>query len=254
MASPADLDLAIKCAHAAGRHLHKVRGDQRQIKSQEGRDVKLQADQDAENIITTILKDESPYPILGEESGEMGEISSSSFFWVVDPLDGTYNYLRNIPICCVSIALVSKDRHAKVGCIYDFNRDITYSGLVGHGAMINDQPLTVKPAATREQAVLSTGFPSLTSMDDASLQRFIKEVQSFKKTRLIGSAALSLAWVACNQVDAYIENDTMLWDVAGGMAIIEAAGGIYQTSPSEKDRWALNIRAAGSTALLEQPQ
>lgn len=194
------------------------------INKSEGKDIKLQADLDSENIVIQILKENSDFDILSEEYGFLKGNSSSNLKWIIDPLDGSLNFHRNLPLCCISIALWD-GLNPILGVIYDFNSNLLYSGIIGEGAWCNDASITVSNVNKKSNSIICTGFPVYSFFDDKSLRNFIIEIQDFKKVRLLGSAALSLAFVASGSVEVYKENNIAIWDVAAGLAIVKAAGG-----------------------------
>ena len=187
------------------------------------KDIKLQADIQTEALIKSILEKDSSFPILGEESGasikELGET-----YWVVDPLDGTANFARNIPISCVSIALIDNNQPV-LGVIYDFNHDDMYSGSKYHKAEMNDLEIKVSQVQEKSLATIVTGLPAKTDFSDTAMQKMINDFQSWKKVRMIGSAAMASVYVASGKADLYKEFGIYLWDIAAGAAIVEAAGG-----------------------------
>jgi myo-inositol-1(or 4)-monophosphatase len=242
-----ELALAEEAARKAGSLLRVAMRREKQVLSEEGRDIKLQADRDAEGLILEILKS-SGYGVLAEESGEHGTLTGGQPFWVVDPLDGTMNFSRGIPFCCVSIALCQGE-DPLLGVIYDFNLNDCYTGIVGEGAWWNDAPMTVSKTKDAAKAVLTAGFPVGFVYDEAGMQGLFSMVQRFKKVRMMGSAALSLAYVACGRADAYAEDDIMLWDIAGGVALVKAAGGYVHVEPSPTKAWARRVRCASCATL-----
>lgn len=212
------------------------------------RDIKLQADRDAEALILSRLQP-TGHPVLAEESGEHGAPGGGdALYWVVDPLDGTFNYSRQFPICAVSIGLCRGDE-ALLGVIYDFNRDEMFSGIVGEGAWLNGKPMCVSPRAQRAQAVLCTGTPSRGDFSQSVLLDYVQTLASFKKVRLMGSAAVMLAYVASGRADAYMENDIMWWDIAAGLALVRAAGGWCECAESPRIAWGRRVRCAGRAEL-----
>lgn len=245
-----ELELAEAAARAAGAFLREryAAGDHR-VLSSEGHDVKLQVDLQSEEVILDRLRSASPHPILSEEAGASGEFGDSPF-WVVDPLDGSANYLRGIPFCCVSIALVHEER-AEVGAVYDFLRDEMFTAAAGAGARLNANPIAVSEVTRSADAVLFTGFPTHRDYSEQSLSEYFDRVRSFKKVRMLGSAALMLAYVACGRADAYDEQDTLLWDVAGGLALVGEAGGEALCEISPRRAWARNVRCAASGKIWE---
>ena len=173
----------------------------------------------------------SDIPILGEETG--ASVSNlGKAFWVVDPLDGTANYSRNIPICCVSIALIS-NLEPVIGVIYDFNNDDIYEGSIESKAKLNNTNIYVNNNSKKSESILLTGLPLLTDYSDTALLEMVKDFQLWKKVRMIGSAAMAAAYVASAKADMYKEQGSFLWDIAAGAAIVNAAGGL-QLLPIKK--------------------
>ena len=109
--------------------------------------------------------------------------------------------------------------------------------------------MSVSNTKEKAQAILATGFPSYREFSDESLREFIEQVQMYKKIRMFGAAALSLAYVACGRVDVYIESDIMLWDVAAGLALVCAAGGTYQLENSSRGSWLCMVNAGAALEL-----
>lgn len=243
------LKLAQQTALAAGGTLRHLAPARRSVDSSSGRDIKLAADREAESIILQMLTAQSTFPILSEERGLTGKLEKDSPFWIVDPIDGTMNYLRDIGLGCVSIALWLGDVPV-LGVIYDFNRDELFSGLVGVGAWCNDQAMHVSQTESTAQAILATGFPVWRDYDTGALETFVSQVQAFKKVRMFGSAALSLAYVACARVDAYWEDGIQLWDVAAGLALIQAAGGWLSCQAVSDSGYLQNVKAASNAGLF----
>jgi len=199
----------------------------KKIESQAGKDIKLELDTKSEEMIMANLSKEFDYPILSEEIGLTKELEKNKPYWIIDPIDGTLNFSRDNPNCCISIALWI-EKEPKFGVIHDFNRDELFSGYVGVGSWLNNNKLEGFKIKEKSQSILATGFPTYMSDDDITIKKFILQVQDYKKIRMIGSAALSLAYVACGRFDTYIENDIKLWDVAAGIAINKAIHNKYE--------------------------
>ena len=208
--------------------------------SNKGRDIKLQADIESENIIKKYLKDNSDLPILAEESGANEDLGSS--YWVVDPLDGTSNYSRDFPICCISIALIHENKII-LGVINDFNRNIIFEGSTETPAMMNSKLISVSDISDKTKATLATGLPAKGSYKDEAMLALAKEFTQWKKIRMIGSAAMSCAYVASGQFDQYQENGIFLWDIAAGLAIIKAAGGNYHYKTYDDNEFKVDVIA-----------
>ena len=186
-------------------------------------DIKLKADIEAENLIKLFLSKESSYPILAEEGVKSEDILEETF-WIVDPLDGTANYTRDIPLCCVSIALMHKMKPV-IGVVYDFNKDDLYEGSLEQAAKLNGSVINVSNIDTPKEGILVTGLPNNTDYSDSALLKMVRDFQEWRKVRMIGSAAIASCYVASAKADVYKEFGTYLWDVAAGAAIVNAAGG-----------------------------
>ena len=218
-----ELTIAKKAALEAGNFLKKNKDNLNKTISSTDRDIKLQADIEAEKIIKDIISDGSSFGILAEESG-MSSKESHKNLWVVDPLDGTANYSRSIPLCCVSIAMLS-DAKPVLGVVYDFNNDELYEGSINTSACLNGQAITVSSTKISQEGILVTGLPNDTDYSDEAIMEMIQNFQNWRKVRMIGSAALASVYVASGKADLYIENKSYLWDIAAGAAIVNAAGG-----------------------------
>ena len=234
------LSLAVDAATSAGRRLQKVNRDE--IVSSRERDLTHRADLIAEKLILEVLSPKTDIPVLSEESGRVGENNEYGFLWVVDPLDGTMNFSQGIPFTAVSIALW-KEFQPVVGVVYDFQRDELFTGIVGRGAWCNDEKISASKIRDPSAAILATGFPVNRDFSSGAIQQFIESVQSYKKIRLLGSAALSLSYVAAGRCDAYAEEDIMLWDVAAGIALVRSATGAVNYSWSANKKWAVTVQA-----------
>ena len=218
-----EIATAKKAAKKAGALLLSNKDVINNIIFSSDKDIKLQADLEAERLIKRCIEDESLFPILAEESGKSQD-NLEETFWVVDPLDGTANYTRDIPLCCVSIALMHK-MHPVIGVIYDFNNNNLYEGSFGEEAKLNGNLIKVSETNTSKQGILVTGLPNNTDYSDSALLKMVKDFQEWRKVRMIGSAAIASCYVASGKADLYKEFGTYLWDVAAGAAIVNAAGG-----------------------------
>jgi len=226
------LNIAKSAALTAGNFLKKSQGADLKILLNQDRDLKLQLDIDTENIIKDFISAHSNYSILGEETGPSDKLDE--YFWVIDPLDGTSNFLRGIPISCVSIALMHNLKPV-LGVIYDFNHDDLYFGHKESQAFINDQEIQVSSLSLKNESTLVTGIPAKTNYSDEEFNQLISTFQAWKKIRMIGSAAMAAAYVAAGKAETYQENGIFLWDIAAGAAIVSAAGGIASISNLQSD-------------------
>ena len=228
-----ELETAKKAALAAGQILIEQKNNLNKSIFSSNTDIKLEADIVAEKLIKEILTDETSFPILAEESGQSSD-QLSDIFWVVDPLDGTANYSRNIPICCVSIALIKK-MEPVLGVIYDFNNNDLYEGSLNTKALQNGLEIKVSEISNQGEGILITGLPNKTDYSDKALLKMVKDFQSWRKVRMIGSAAIGSIYIASGKADVYKESRTYLWDVAAGAAIVQAAGGTVSIANQNKD-------------------
>jgi myo-inositol-1(or 4)-monophosphatase len=238
-----ELTIAKKAVLEAGNFLRKNKDNLNKVTSSTDRDIKLQADIEAEKIIKDIIKNDSSFGILAEESGMSSEESYKNL-WVVDPLDGTANYSRNIPLCCVSIALLS-DTKPVLGVIYDFNNDELYEGSINTSARLNGQAISVSKTKKSQEGILVTGLPNDTDYSDEAIMEMIKNFQNWRKVRMIGSAAIASAYIASGKADLYMENKSYLWDVAAGAAIVNAAGG-QALILNQNEKFQVNVRFSNS--------
>lgn len=244
-----ELELARQAAKIIGDKLGAERFSPHEILDNAGRDLKLRADREAERDILKVLASETDFPILTEETGPYGSVQYDGPVWVVDPLDGTLNYSRGLPLFCVSIGLW-RGEQPLLGVVYDIAHGDLYSGVVNIGAWCNDLPIHISEITEPSQAIIATGFPVNRDFESLSLRRFLTYLQVYKKVRLLGSAALSLVYLASGRVDVYFEEDIMLWDIAAGVAIVAAAGGHVTITPSLRKQWARTVICASSNGLL----
>jgi len=217
------LDLATAAARAAGSLLRSSFGTPLDVNSLEAHDIKLDLDVKTQTLITHMVLDQFPdHAIYGEE-GLAGN-QSSHYHWIIDPIDGTVNYFYGIPHFCISIAL-REGPDIVLGVIYDPIREEMWQVRRGGPSLLNGKPCAVSKRATIPESILSVGFSKTNSSIDGGLPLFQDLVYRARKCRLMGSAALDMAYVSCGRLDAYIEQSVSLWDIAAGILLIECAGG-----------------------------
>ena len=227
------LELATEATECGADVLRSARSKGRAVEWDDGRDIKIAGDSLADTEILRVLQGKSPFPILTEESGFLdSKDSTEGFRWLVDPLDGSFNYSRQIPLYCLSIALFHDDEPV-LGVVNDIEHNEVFSGIVGAGAWLNGVPMHTSRVLKKDRAALCTGFPIGMTFSQEELTGLVNHMIEFKKTRLFGSAALSLAYVASGRVDAYTEKGIKLWDVAAGVALVHAAGGSVSISTND---------------------
>src|SRR6266478_4449456 len=233
------LDTAEHAARHAGKLLRENFRRQQRVNAAAAHDLKLEIDVQAQELITRLLLKEFPgHAIYGEE-GIVGD-QSSEHQWVVDPLDGTVNYFYGIPHFCVSIALRFRSE-IMVGVIYDPVREEMWTGQKGEAPRLNGQAFHVSDRADLAEAVISVGLSKTGITIEAGLPVLQRMIHRARKCRLLGSAALDMAYVACGRFDAYIEQGISLWDIAAGWLLIETAGGTVDLRPREdmKDKYSV---------------
>ncbi len=223
------LEVATEAAQAAGAMLRQQFVRPRAIKATTAHDIKLEVDVQAQNLITEILLKRFPQHALYGEEGVVGD-QSSEHQWVVDPLDGTVNFFYGIPHFCVSIALRFRGEII-VGVIYDPVREEIWTGEKGESPLLNGKAIRVSTRADLAEAVLSVGLAKTGATIDAGLPLLQEMAHRARKCRLLGSAALDLAYIACGRLDGYIEHGISLWDIAAGWLLLESAGGRLDLRP-----------------------
>ena len=241
------LEIAQEASMEAGKFLIDNSNNIQKVIFSNEKDIKIQADILSEKIIKDIIMSKSDFPILGEESG-LSSDDLSNTFWVVDPLDGTANYIRGIPICCISIALIS-NLEPVLGVIYDFNNKNFYEGSIESKSLCNKVKISVSNISDPAEGVLITGLPNNTDYSEDAMKKMIKDFQSWRKVRMFGSAALASAYIASGKADAYSETKTYLWDVAAGAAIVNAAGGNAVIS-NFNDKFQVNVLFKNSSLSI----
>lgn len=229
------LELATKIAHQAGKHAleriqekgarHALRADASAKSS--ATDLVSAADRETEQIIVSLLNDERPDDgILGEEGSTRS--SSSGIDWIIDPIDGTTNFLYGHGSFAVSIGAYEGDTGI-VGVVFDPIRNETFSAVLGGGATLNGQPLHVPTEAPPlGEALLGTGFHYLSSRRLLQAQLLIGVLPAVRDIRRQGAASLDLCSVASQRLDAYYEAGLQPWDIAAGLLIASEAGYLHE--------------------------
>lgn len=195
-----------------------------------------QADEDAERMILSALRESFPdHTILAEESGATHG-GSSHYVWLVDPLDGTTNFAHAFPVFAVSLALRGPDGDLLLGVIYDPLRDECFAGARGGGVTMNGAPVRVTGEDTLRRALLATGFAydrhTAPDNNTAAFARFIRRAQGVRRA---GAAAIDLAYVACGRLDGFWERALHPWDVAAGILLVREAGGTVTSYTGGED-------------------
>ena len=233
------LDAAEKAACAAGKLLRKNFRRPKRVNAVAAHDIKLEIDVQAQELITKLILKEFPKHALYGEEGVVGD-QSSEHQWIVDPLDGTVNYFYGIPHFCVSIAL-RFGNEVIVGVIYDPIRREMWKGQKGEVPKLNGAPFHVSDRADLSETVVSVGLAKTDETIKTNFPLLQQMIHRVRKCRVLGSAALDLAYVACGRLDAYIEQGISLWDIAAGWLLVENAGGTVDLRPREdmKDKYSI---------------
>lgn len=226
-----ELELATAAAREAGVLLREKFGGDLEVDEMLTHDIKLALDVQSQELIENrILATFPDHAIYGEE-GVAGNQESDTE-WIVDPIDGTVNYFFGIPHFCISIAM-RQAGELKIGAIYDPMMDEMFAVDFEGPATRNGIP--IKPSNRSElcEAVVTIGFSKNAASIDAGMEKYKRFAHRVRKTRMMGSAALALAYIACGRLDAYIEEMISIWDIAAGQLLLERGGGKVELTPSD---------------------
>ena len=224
------LDLAVSCAHAAGALLRSRAGAASGVSTKSSpTDMVSDSDRAAEELIRGLIGGARPDDaILGEESGAVP--GRSGLRWVIDPLDGTTNYLYRYPVWSVSIACEDAEGWL-VGVVHDPLRGETFAAARAAGATLDGEPIRVTDQAQLDQALIATGFEYAAATRRAQALVVADLISDVRDIRRDGSAALNLAWVAAGRLDGFFEAPLRAWDRAAGSLLVAEAGGIVSPLP-----------------------
>ncbi len=230
------LNVAVMAARRGGdtlfRSLNKL--DKLKVERKGRNDFVSEADRNAEEAVISVIQRHYPeHAILAEESGPQGD---SDYQWIIDPLDGTTNYLHGFPVFCVSVGLMHKGR-LQHGAVYDPMRQELFTASRGQGAQLDGRKIRVSKRTSLEQALIGTGFPFRDSNEalDPYLRMLVSAIKNTEGIRRAGAAALDLCYVAAGRLDAFWETGLSIWDLAAGALIIREAGGIISGLDGSED-------------------
>lgn len=253
MARPA-VTVAVRAARAAGNIILRYmnRAGNLIVTEKGPLDFVTEVDRQAEAEIVRELKRAYPdHAILGEESGASGK-KNARFTWVIDPLDGTHNYLRGIPQFAVSIAQLDRGEPVHA-VIFDPLRDELFTASKGDGAFLNDRRMRVGKRETLDGAIFATGFPyrqrAHLEVQLEMTRALLGRAEDFRRA---GSAALDLAWTANGRLDGYFEIGLKPWDMAAGVLLVREAGGRYCDFAGRDGIPASGNLVAGNLLIVEQ--
>jgi len=223
------LNIAIKAARRAGQIINRASNDLDLLKvtSKQPNDFVTEVDKAAEASIIETLQEAYPgYGILAEESGETVAQGDSEYQWIIDPLDGTTNFIHGFPQYAISIALAHRGQVTQAA-VYDTGRNELFTASKGGGAFLNERRIRVSKCLKLEDALIGTGFPyRVYDHIDAYLAIFKELARKTAGIRRPGAASLDLAYVACGRFDGFWEFGLSPWDIAGGALLISEAGGL----------------------------
>jgi myo-inositol-1(or 4)-monophosphatase len=248
------LNTAVKAARKAGNIISRASRDIDLIKVETKRrnDFVTEVDRASENVIIEVLREAYPnHAILAEESGA-SKGSQGEYVWIIDPLDGTTNFIHGVPHYCISIGLQHKDVMQQA-VIYDPIKNELFTATRGAGAYLNDKRIRVSSRDKIADALIGTGFPF---RDNSFLERYMAMfkamTQSCTGIRRPGAAALDLAYVAAGRFDAFWEIGLAPWDIAAGSLLVLEAGGLIGNLQGEGGYMETGEVAAGSPKVFAQ--
>lgn len=218
------LTIAVRAARKAGDFVMRESNHIASVESKSQHDYVTNVDKAAEQLIIETISNAYPeHSFLGEESGQSGE---SDYQWVIDPIDGTTNFIRKIPHWAISIACKHKGR-TQIGVVYDPNKEELFTAVKGRGAQFDNKKMRVSNTKGLEHSLLATGFPYRSEQKLAEyLDVFAKLFPHCSDMRRAGSAALDLAYVAAGRFDGFWEFGLSPWDTAAGVLLVEESGGM----------------------------
>ncbi len=246
------LNIAISAARNAGKTILRksYRVDQLKFDLKGARDFVSNVDLEAEQLIVDTIRESYPnHAIIAEEKHS---IPGEQFEWIIDPLDGTTNFLHGVPQFCISIAI---RRNGKLdhAVVYDPVREELFSASKGAGAHLNDRRIRASEIRNFDYALIGTGFPF---RETDSVDLWVSIFQTLaKKTsgiRRPGSAALDLAYVACGRFDGFWESGLRIWDMAAGALLVQEAGGLISDFSGEQDFLQTGSIVAGNPHLYDE--
>jgi myo-inositol-1(or 4)-monophosphatase len=244
------LNTAVKAARKAGGIITRASFDvdKLTVRSKQQNDFVSEVDHAAEEAIISVLRDAYPdHGFLGEESGYKDR--EAEYLWIIDPLDGTTNFLHGVPQYCVSIGLVHKGQLTQ-GVVYDPNRNELFTATRGVGAYLNDRRIRVSKLDKLDGALVGTGFPFKVIENVDDYLRMLKNVmKATSGVRRPGAAALDLAWVAAGRMDAFWELGLSPWDMAAGALLVREAGGLVGDLDGE-DKYMASGRVLATNGKL----
>ncbi len=242
------LSAAIDAAQVGGRILQDWIG-RFSVREKSRANLVTEADEASQSAIVQCLKNRFPeHGFLGEE-GLNDRHAGTEAFWIIDPLDGTSNYVHGFPYYAVSIALCVRDR-VEIGVIFDPTRNEIFAASHGHGATLNGQPISTSGEEQLQLAMAMASLPVATDPENPAVKRFLRALTKLQTVQRTGSAALNLAYVATGRIDCFWSSSLHPWDVAAGVLLVtESGGSVTKLDGSAFDIFVPDLLSA-STAIL----
>lgn len=249
------LNIAVKAARRAATVINRASTqiDLLTVESKAPNDFVTEVDRAAEAAIIEVLRDAYPqHGILAEESGSTGGAEDSEYQWIIDPLDGTTNFLHGFPQYAVSIAL-ARNGVLEHAVVFDPTRNELFTASKGSGAFLNDRRIRVTRRTRLAESLIGTGFPFREFKHlDAYLAMFRELTQKTAGIRRPGAAALDLAYVASGRLDGFWEMGLQPWDMAAGVLLIQEAGGLVSDLAGESAYMQTGNVVAGAPKVFAQ--
>jgi myo-inositol-1(or 4)-monophosphatase len=243
------IDVCEQAARAGGQQLLRMQG-QVSVQEKGPRDLVTEADLASQQVIRQVIAQRYPdHAFRGEEDqadGENGSVATG-YCWVVDPLDGTTNYVHRLPLYCVSVALC-RGNDVICGTVFDPVANECFKAVAGGGAFLNGRPLTPSDCRDLGDALVAASFAPNVQRGSIEIARFVEVLHRCRAVRRLGSAALNLCYVAAGRLDAYFAANVKTWDVAAGQLILREAGAVVTAldgSPFQLQRPQLASAATG---------
>ena len=229
------LNIAVRAARRAGSIINRasLNGGGLKVRAKQARDFVTQIDDAAEQAILDVVRKAYPaHGFLAEESG--ASAGNEEYVWIIDPLDGTTNFIHGFPHYCVSIGVQHRGALAHA-VVYDPGRNELFTASKGRGAFLNDRRIRVSKCTRVDEALVGTGFPF---KELTRLELYTRQLTTMMRTsagvRRAGSAALDFAYVACGRLDAFWEMGLSPWDIAAGALLVQEAGGLVADLEGEQ--------------------
>ena len=249
------VNIAVRAAREAGKIINRAALDVESVRvtQKQVNDFVTEVDKAAEAVIIEILLEAYPgHGILAEESGQQHGAKDSDYIWIIDPLDGTTNFIHGFPSYCVSIGL-SVNGKMEHGVVYDPTRNDLFTATKGRGAFLNDRRLRVSKRTRLGDCLISTGFPFRPGDNFQNYLAMLAELMPrCAGLRRPGAAALDLAYVAAGYTDGFFEAGLQTWDMAAGSLLVTEAGGLVGNFTGEANYLDQQECVAGSPKIYAQ--